>query len=809
MNALLQDLRYGIRTLLKDRAFTAVAVLTLAVALGANSAIFSVVHAVLLRPLPFPDPAAIVAVTSRNSLTGTPVGVLSYPDFIDLRAQTKTFEAVGVMLPTASFVWESGEAERVSGALMTADMFRVLGTKPELGRVFGQTDDRIGATPTIVISHALWKSSFNGDPNIVGRSARFGSAQKMFQIVGVMPESFTFPFGSERADYWMPHGAMVKPDQLTQRGNVAYRGYARLRKGVPLHAAQADAEVISQRIEAANPRDSAGLRFVLAPLQTLLVRDVSRALYLLLGAVALVLLIGCANVANLLLARAATRRREISIRAAVGATRGRIVRQLLVESVLLALLAGILGVLLAAWGIDLLKAIAPRDIPRIDTVSLDLSVLGFTLALSALTGIIFGLAPALSASKADLNETLKEGTRGSTEGRGRNRVRNTLVTATIALSLVLLVGAGLLLRSFIQVTGVDPGFDYRDAVAIDLSVRASITGGDAIGIATHRLLDALHAVPGVESVAATDSLPLGGSELVYTFRMAGKPPFAVGREPAITTSVVTAGYFKTLRIPVHRGREFTDRDSKSAPKVLIVNEEFARRFYPNEAALGRRLSIEGEPDGNEREIVGVVANIHFKDLAEVAEPMFYVPYDQQPIRYLTYIVRGKNAAALMPALRMALRRADPNQPLLYVRTLEDVRRETLARRQAILVLLGMLSGLALILAAVGIYSLMSYTVTQRTSEIGIRMALGADVRDVLRLVVGNALRLIGAGITTGVVVALIATRVMGSLLYGVGASDPVTFIAICVLLAGVALLASWLPARRAARVDPLVAIRAS
>jgi putative ABC transport system permease protein len=809
MNALLQDLRYGIRTLLKDRAFTAVAVLTLAVALGANSAIFSVVDAVLLRPLPFPNSDAIIAISSRSALTGQTTTVLSYPNFADLKAQTKTFAAAGLMLPTASFVWESGEAERVSGALMTADMFRVLGTKPELGRTFGPSDDRNGAPSTIVISHSLWKRAFNGDPAIVGRRARFGSAQKVFQIIGVMPESFTFPFGSERADYWTPFFVSMKPDQLTQRGNVSLYGLARLRDGVSLRAAEADAELISRRIEAANPQEATGLRFVLQPLQSLLVSDIRRALYLLLGAVAVVLLIGCANVANLLLARAAARRREISIRAAVGATRGRIVRQLLVESVLLALLAGVLGVLLAAWGIDVLKAIAPSDIARIDTVSLDLSVLGFTLGLSVLTGIIFGLAPALSASKADLNEALKEGTRGSTEGRGRNRVRNLLVTATIALSLVLLVGAGLLLRSFIEVTGVNPGFDYRDAVVVDLSVRAGITGPDAIGAATHRLVDALRAVPGVQAVSATDTLPLGGNESTETFRLIGKPPFAVGREPAVTNSIVLPGFFSTMRIPLRRGREFTDRDAKNAPKVLIVNDEFARRFYPGEEALGRRVSIDGEPAGSEREIVGVVANIRFRDLAAAAGPMFYVPYDQRPVRYMSYVVRGNNAAALIPALRMALRRADPNQPLLYVRTLADIRHDTLARRQAILVLLGMLSALALILAAVGIYSLMSYTVTQRTSEIGIRMALGADVGDVLRLVVGNAMRLIVIGITTGVVVALIATRVMGSLLYGVGASDPVTFVAICALLSGVALLASWLPARRAARVDPLVAIRAN
>ena len=807
MTSLLHDLRYAVRTLLKDRAFTAVAVLTLAFALGANSAIFSVVNAILLRPLPFPAPDQVVAVTTRSALTGEPSGAISYPNFADLGAQWKTFDAVGVMLPTASFVWESGEAERVSGALMTHGMFRVLGTKPELGRTFGAAEDRDGAPLTIVISHSLWKRAFNGDPNIVGRSARFGSAQKVFQIIGVMPESFTFPFGSERADYWMPHGVMTKPSQLTQRENVSYLAFARLRAGVPLAAAQADAEVISRRIEAANPREAAGLRFVLQPMQSLLVRDVRRALYLLLGAVAVVLLIGCANVANLLLARAAARRREISIRAAVGASRGRIVRQLLVESVVLALLAGVLGVLLAAWGIDLLKAIAPRDIPRIDTVSLDLPVLGFTLALSFVTGIVFGLAPALSASKADLNETLKEGTRGSTEGRGRNRMRNLLVTATIALSLVLLVGAGLLLRSFIRVTGVDPGFDYHDAVAIDLSIRAGISGPDAVGAAARHLADAMRAVPGVESVSATDTLPLGGNELVYTFRIAGRRPFAAGRAPSVTTSVVMPGYFHTLRIPVRRGREFTARDGKQAPPVMLVNEEFARRYFAGEEVLGRRIAVEDEASSPEREIVGVVADVHFKDLAEDVEPMFFVPYDQSPIRYLTYVARGRNAAALMPALRMAIRRADPNQPLLYIRTIEEVRRDTLARRQAILILLGMLSGLALILAGVGIYSLMSYTVTQRTSEIGIRMALGADVGDVLRLVVGNALRLVGIGIGVGVVVALIATRVMGSLLYGVAATDPLTFAAICILLAGVALLASWLPARRAARVDPLVAIR--
>jgi putative ABC transport system permease protein len=801
--SVLHDFRYAVRTLTKDRAFSVVAVLTLTLALGANTAIFSVVNGVLIRQLPFPAASRLMKVIGADAAGGD-LPVLSYPHLADLGAQSRTIDGVGIFQPMRSFVRTTGEPRLVNGSLITAEGMRLLGVKPLLGRVFTAEDDRDGASPTIVISEGLWKGTFGGDTQIIGRVARFGANTPVARtIIGVMPSSFEFPaWGRQNRDFWIPLHSEISSDRLQARDHQFLQGFVRLREGVTPEQAQADANAIAQRLRATY-REDASCHFRLVSMQDDLVKDVRPALLLLLGAVTSVLLIGCANTANLLLARAARRKREIAIRSAVGATRGRIVAQLLVESVLVALAAGGCGLLLAMWGVDALKALIPEDVPRASAITVDGHVMAFTLALSVATGIIFGLAPALSASKINLIETLKEGSRGSTEGRARNRARNLLVTVAIALSLVLLAGAGLLLRSFVFATDVDPGFDYQHTAVLELNVRQEYKAPAQIAAFVDRLVAAARAIPGVTAAGAGDTMPLASDESLYTFNIVGRAPFPKGQEPAVTASVISPGYLDALRVPLLRGRAIDVRDTATSAPVVLVNAAFAARWFPHEEPLGRRLDV----DGVEYGIAGVTANVLYHNVTEEPPPLMYFAFAQQPARHVDVIVSAKDAAKIAPSLRAALRQVDREQPVIAVRTLASLRGGSLEVRRFNLLLLGGLSALALLLAAVGIYSLMSYMVTQRTSEIGIRMALGAEKRDVFRLVVSNALRLVAGGIVIGVAIALAATRVMSSLLFGVHPNDPFTFSAICALIAGVALVASWLPARRATQVDPLVAIR--
>ena len=808
MNALLQDIRFGFRMLLKDPAFTAVAVLTLAFALGANTAIFSVVNGILIRPLGYADPDQLLRIYTVNTVTADSWSVNSHPNLRDLTTQSKTLASVGMYIPNQTFLHEREEPELVVGGTVSKELLDLLGVKPQLGRLFTRDDDRWGAAPTMIISDALWKGTFGGDPRIIGRSVRVGSAGKSRTIIGVMPPGFRFPAGGWVRHIWTPFHAEVSPEDLVPRDSIYIQGYARLREGATLQQAQAEAGVIAARITKADPQTGAALGFRLEPMKEVLVREVRPALLLLLAAVAGVLMIGCANVANLLLARAAGRRREIAVRAAMGATRGRILRQLLVESVLLAAIAGACGLLLAAWGIDVLKAMAAGDIPRVESIRLDSQVLAFTFALSVLTGIVFGLAPAWSASKTNLNETLKEGTRGSTEGRSRNRVRNVLLTAAIALSLVLLIGSGLLLRSFLRVSGVDPGFDYRNTAVLEISARTNAYKElDQRVVLLRRVIASISAIPGVRSAAAVDNIPLGPDDVAFTFEIVGRPPFPVGAEPAATVASATPRYFATMGIPLLRGRDFGPGDHANAPRVIIINETFARRWFPNTNPLGQRIKVFDGEYNVEHEIVGVTGDVRYHGLIADLDEMVYHPFEQRPNAHMRFVVRTANPDSILPSLRAAMKRVDAEQPIIAVHPVSTLRDESLGERKFHLVLIGSLASLALILAAAGIYSLTSYTVAQRTSEIGIRMALGAARRDVLRLIVGNALRLVGIGLAVGVLAALAATRVMSSLLYGVTANDPATFVAICVVIAGTALVASWVPARRAARVDPLVAIR--
>jgi putative ABC transport system permease protein len=797
------DLRYTLRSLIRQRGFSAIAILTLAIALASNTAIFSVVNAILLRPLPFAAPERLVNLQAMNRLDGRTFPVYSYPNYADVRSQSKTLEHVAAFSRTSSFLMEGAEPMFMPGLRVTANLPQLLGIKPQLGRFFTAAEDREGGAPVMVISHELWQQSFNGELSVIGRAVRVGTAGDVRTIVGVMPPNFRFPIDEDQRAFYTPFEQSVNRGR-NERSSIWINVVARARAGVSLDQVSAELKTIAARLEKQYADDNTGIGFTASSMHEDVVRDVRPALVMLFGAVAVVLLIGCANVANLLLARATARHKEISIRAALGASPARITMQLLVESVVLSLLAGAVGLLLASWGIDALLAFAPDDIPRLDAVSLDARVLLFTTLLSIATGIVFGLAPAISASRPNLTEALKEGTRGSTEGK-RNRLRSMLVVAAVALSLMLLAGAGLLLRSFVHVTGIDAGYDYRNAISFDFVPRAQAWPEAADAVRYHdRMMQELRSLPGVEYAGSAESLPLTPQESVWSFGIVGRPPALPGREPSSKSVVVSPGFFAAMRIPLVRGRDVAPTDRTDTTRIVVVNQAFVRQFFPTEEAIGKRLQL--APD-DAVEIVGVVGDVRWRSLTEEPPATMFFPLSQRPRRSMSIVVRGANAEAMGPTLRAFLKRLDSQQPLNRMDTLAGTRGESLATRRFNLILLAVLAVVALLLAAVGIYSVMNYTVTQRTTEIGIRMALGAEARDVFRLIVGHAGRLVLAGVAIGVGGALATSRALSSLLYGVKAADPWTFAAIVVLIGGTALLASYIPARRAARVDPLVAIR--
>lgn len=804
---LAHDVRSALRALLKHRGFTVIAVVTLAIALGASTAIFTVVNGILLMPLPFADPERLVEIDGYNRISGGDFPVFSYPNYTDVRQQAKTLE-VAAFTRSGTFLMEGSEPELMYGLDATANLLPMLGVRPQLGRFFTEEEDRAGAAPVIVLSHELWQRKFGGDRGVVGRQVRFGTAGNSRTVIGVLPPNFRFPAGEARREFVIPFEPSLDPDDRQARDAIWISVAGRLREGASIAQANAELDTIARRLEAQYPAANAGVRYRVHSMHERTVSEVRPAVLLLFGAVILVLLIGCANVANLLLARATARHKEISIRAAIGASRGAIVRQLLIESVALALVAGAVGLLLATWGIDALLALAPDDIPRLESVSLDRTVMLFALVLSILTGIIFGLAPALSASKPDLTEALKDATRGSTVGRKTNRTRSALVIAAVALSLVLLVGAGLLLRSFLNVTGVDPGYDYRNTIEMRLSPRVIAYREQAQVLGFYdRLLATLRTTPGIESAGAASMLPLSPNESFNSFDIVGRPLAQPGREPGAKYVTVTPGFFDAAGIRLLEGRDITSHDAAGKPQVIVINEAFEREFFPNEKALGQKLLM-NRTTGATVDIVGVVADVRWRDMADEAPSTMFIPQAQAPSsRTMSVVVRGPNAASLGPTLRSIVRQIDREQPIMKIEPLASTRAESLEARRFNLILLGGLAAIALMLAAIGIYSVMSYMVTQRSSEIGIRMALGASAGDVFRLVVGQAVKIVAIGLGAGVVVALAGSRLLRSLLYGVAPTDPWTFVAISALIGTIALVASYIPARRATRADPLVAIR--
>ncbi len=799
------DLRQALRLLLKSPGFSGLIVVVLALGIGANTAIFSIVNGVLLKPLPFADGARLVALdtTVRNEPDDS-----AYLDVLDWRAQARTLDHIAAYATAAVTLTGHGEAASIPTAVVTPDLFPLLGVAPIAGRVLGPADDLHGAERTAVISETLWTRYFARDPAMVGTTALLDGDPIV--IVGVMPARFEFPFDTENPpQIWMPVLASRFAAQWAdQRGASFLKAVGRLRPGVALPAAQAELSGIAARVNAANPQHGATARgIVVRPLQDVLVKNYRPALVALLGAVAAVLLIACANIANLLLARGTARRREMAIRTALGASRLRIVRQLLIESLTLAAAGGAAGTVVALWGVDALVRISPIQIPRLNTVHVDRSVLIFTVLASLLTGALCGLLPALQLSRANPGDALKDGDRGGSSGRGA-RTRHLLVVAEVALSLMLLASAGLLIRTLGVLQRVSPGFTTERAITMQLLLPQTRYGNAASMIAFYRRLhNEISAMPGVSASAVSTTLPLTGSDIGMGFVPDGRAP-----DPNVRMSAaffgVSPDYFSTLGITIVRGRAFTERDDERAPAVIVINETMAAKYWPGEEPLGKRVTISYNGTGP-REIVGIAADVKQTSLTDKAASQMYTPFVQAPWPFLTTVTRTTAAPeAAAGSLRQALAHLDPEQAAGDIRTFDQYLARSIATPRFTAILLGAFAGLALMLAGFGLYGVMAYSVAQRSREIGIRMALGAQAADVRSLVVSQAVRLGTAGLAVGLAGALAATRVLDSLLFGVTASDPLTFAAVSAALITVLIVAAYLPARRATRVDPIVALRA-
>ena len=803
MNNLWQDLRYGVRMLLKNPGFTAVVVFALAIGIGANTAIFSVVNAILLRPLPYKNFDRISMIWMDNPKLGVKEDWHSYPNYLDFKEQNQVFEEMAAFNDRSFNLTGTGEPLRVLGVWSTASLFTVLGIDAALGQVFTVENEEPGKDLVVVLSDGLWKRRFGGDPGIIGQSINMSGVNRI--VIGVMPPSFKFP--GKTTEFWIP--IPVTPQRKQARNAISYKAVGRLKPGVSLAQAQADMSAIAKRLDDQYFQSEYGINLVL--LHTQETYKVRSALLVLLGAVGFVLLIACANVANLLLARAAIREKEVAIRLALGAHRWRIVRQLLTESALLGLVGGAVGLLVAKWGLAALLALAPADIPRLGQAIIDVRVLLFTLAVSLVTGLVFGVVPAFQASKPDMNDALKEGGRGSTGGGAGIRVRNLLVVSEIALSLVLLVGAGLLIRSFIRLQQFELGFNPNNLITMRVQLPGSkYREAPQISGFYKQLLERIQSVPGVISAGVISDIFLSDTPNSTNFTIEGRPIPTGVESIEVPFDAVSPSYFRVMGIPLLRGREFDDHDVAGAPDVAIINNTFAERFFPGEDPLGKRY-VYGTPGPNNTNwitIVGIVGDMRRTGFDRAVRPETFRPESQYADSRLTIVARTSgNPATFAGALRDEVWAIDRDQPVYDMKTMDQTLSEMLSQRRFNMLLLGIFASVALLLAALGIYGVMSYSVTQRTHEIGIRMAMGAQTRDVLNMVVKHSLMLALAGIGVGLIASLALTRLMTSLLYGVSATDPLTFIAIPLVLAGVALGACFVPARRATKVDPMVALR--
>jgi putative ABC transport system permease protein len=796
--AIAQDLRYAARTLVKAPAFTALVLVTLGLGIGANTAIFSALNAVLLKPLPYPDANRLVRLVAHNPVMGIPSSNVSAADFTDWQREARSFEglaAFSTFSTTTRPRSADDAAERIGGAMQT-NLFPVLGVAPALGRAFVPADVHPGVASAAIVSHGFWQRRYGGDTGTIGRPLRPGSATA---LVGVMPRGFAYP---DEVEMWVPMSLSSSSDP---RDNRQYEAIGRLKPGVTFKQAQAELDTISARLDAANPSTNRGWQVRAVPLTDYIVGDARRTLLLLLGAVGLVMLVACANVANLFLAHAAGRQREIAVRSAIGAGRGRIFRQVLTESVLLSMMAGALGILIARWGLQLLIAIGATGIPRLEHASLDRTVLVFTVVVSIATGVLFGILPALLLSRSNLVQALREGTR---HAGSRHRTRKVLVVAEVALALVLLVSAGLLARSFRGLQQIDVGFDPRNVVTMRVGL-GGVKYREPAAVAAYfeAAVHKLSALPGVRSAAAVLSLPVGGGGfyLGRGFIRPGIPHPTEGYSAGF--QMVTPGYFKTLGITLHQGRDFGARDSAAAPRVVIVNRTLAERFFKGENPIGQKLLVWKDENGP-REIIGVSGDLKSSDLTASAGAEMFVPLAQSPSSDMTFVVRTDSAPELAAgSAKAALQAVDPLQAAYNVKTFDTIMADALAQQRFSVVLFSAFAVLALVLAAVGLYGVMSHVVAGRSHEMGVRLALGARPSEVRGLVVKQGLWLLAIGMAAGLPAALAASQLLGKLLYGVRPADPVTFAAMSLVIAVVTWVSAYLPARRATRVDPAIVLR--
>lgn len=816
MNRLKQDLRYAIRTLRNKPGFTLIAILTLALGIGANTAIFSVVNAVVLRPLPYAEPDRLM--TLWETMPGSDQRSVAPGNFVDWRTQNKTFQDMAATFYANFNLTSDGEPDRIDGATITSNLMSVLGASAQLGRTFQPDDDEHQDRSVALISDGLWKRRFGADQSVVGRSITIDETPHT--IVGVMSRGFQFP---ARSDLWVlgrNRGAVPASlisqlptnDWVHERDAHFIRVIGRLRPGVTLSQAQSDIAGITRRMEQEFPQSNGGLGSNVVPLHAQVVGDVRGMLFILLGAVGFVLLIACTNVANLMLARATQRDREIAIRTAVGASRLRLIRQLLTESLLLSIVGGLAGLMVSIWAVAVFVKLSPGDIPRLDEASVDLRLLGFTLLVSLLTGVGFGLLPAFQATRTNLNSALKEGGTKASEGRHRRGARNVLVVTEIALAQVLLVGAALLAISYVRVTQIDPGFNPNRVLTAKIAPAAK-KYPDPKSRSTFyaTVLEHLQGLPGVESAGMVMSLPLTGSSMNRGFRVEGRPVPKADENATMDFQIVSPGYFSTLEIPIKRGRGLSAADTETSEHVIVINDTMARRYWPNEDPVGRRMGIgESSKDTSWRTIVGVVGDNRHASLSEPPVPTAFIAYRQDLESWprMGFVIKAKtDAASLTSAVRKELAAIDPAQPVYAIEPLENLLHASVAQRRFIMMLLGSLSAIALTLAMVGVYGVISFSVSERTQEIGIRMALGARAADVLRMVLGQGIRITLVGILIGVAAAFALTRLLSSLLFAVSATDLRTFSIVAGLLGAVALVACYIPARRATKVDPLVALR--